>query len=377
MRRLGKHSSFGAVSGKMDYLVALAAVSLLVVGVIAVYDVSVFRAFTLFGDKYYFFKNQVLWGALGLVGMAVMSKIDYHYYARLAPVLLFGSLALLALVLIPGVGTTVYGAQRWINFGSVLTIQPSEIYKLTLIVYLSSWLGGQLARPIIFFSEFVTFGALMALSVGLVMMEPDFGTTFIMVASAFVVYFVSGAALKQFLYFSPLVLGGAVAFIKFEPYRLNRLKSFLDPTIDPQGISYHINQILLALGSGGLFGVGLGQSRQKFEYIPEVNTDSIFAVIAEELGFVGSLLLIGLFVFLGYRSLKIAQKAPDKYGRLLAIGITSVIAIQALVNLGSMVALFPLTGVTLPFISYGGSSLVITLVSIGVLLNISSQRRKA
>lgn len=349
---------------------------LLVIGIVAVYDVSLFRAYTLFGDKYYFLKNQLVWAVVGLSAVFVLSKLDYHFLAHLAPLALVLSCALLIAVLIPGVGTKIYGARRWLTIGSFLTVQPSEILKISLVIYLAAWLGDELKRPLVFRSYFITFCLLMLSVIGLVMFEPDFGTTFIIVVSSFIVYFVSGAPIVQFGYLIPFAVAGGLALIKISPYRLNRLKAFLDPSIDPQGVSYHINQILLALGSGGIFGLGLGQSRQKFEYLPEVNTDSIFAVIGEETGFVGAIVLISLFVFLIYRGIRVALRAPDKFGQLLAIGIVGTIAIQFLVNLGSMVALFPLTGVTLPFISYGGSSLVIVLAMIGVLLNVSQNRRR-
>lgn len=346
-----------------DFVLAGLAAGLTLLGLLAIYDASVVEAYRTFADKLYFLKLQAQWALVGVAAAVGTYFFPYPRLRPLAPPLLLATIVLLVLVLIPGVGVEALGARRRIDLGPI-GVQPAEFAKLAFIIYLAAFLSAKkdsiwplwLATAIIF---------------GLIVLEPDLGTAVVLLGSAFTVYFVSGAPLLTLLILAIIgVLAGAgVIFVS--PYRKERLLTFLDPARDPLGASYHIRQILIALGSGGLFGLGLGQSRQKFQYLPEVTTDSIFAVIAEEVGFVGAVTLILLFLLLIYRGFHIARSCPDSFGRLLATGIVSLIGFQALVNLAAMVALVPLTGVPLPFISYGGSSLVVTLAGIGILLNIS------
>lgn len=346
-----------------DFVLAGLAAGLTLLGLLAIYDASVVEAYRTFADKLYFLKLQAQWALVGVAAAVGTYFFPYPRLRPLAPPLLLAAIVLLVLVLIPGVGVEALGARRRIDLGPI-GVQPAEFAKLAFIIYLAAFLSAKkdsiwplwLATAIIF---------------GLIVLEPDLGTAVVLLGSAFTVYFVSGAPLLTLLILAIIgVLAGAgVIFVS--PYRKERLLTFLDPARDPLGASYHIRQILIALGSGGLFGLGLGQSRQKFQYLPEVTTDSIFAVIAEEVGFVGAVTLILLFLLLIYRGFHIARSCPDSFGRLLATGIVSLIGFQALVNLAAMVALVPLTGVPLPFISYGGSSLVVTLAGIGILLNIS------
>ncbi len=352
-------------NGKKDLSLMLLVVGLTLFGLLMVYNASIAEALRDFQDKYYYLKYQAGWAVLGLLLMFCLSFINYRIWGKLAPLMFLVNLILLVLVLIPGIGVEIKGARRWLDFGFSL-FQPSELMKLNFSLYLSIWLVEK--RPL---SQFLL---LLFLVLGLIILEPDMGTAVVVVAIGFLIYFVSGASLTKLM---PLGLMGfllGIGMILISPYRKQRLLTFLDPAQDPLGSSYHIRQVLIALGSGGMFGLGLGQSRQKYEYLPEATTDSIFAIIAEEIGFLGAFALIVCLFFIVYKGFQIAKQAPDIFGKLLAAGISTWIAFQALVNLGAMVALIPLTGMPLPFISYGGSSLVLILTGMGILLNISKYR---
>ena len=336
--------------------------TLAVLGLIAVADASAPQALNSFNDKFYFFKQQALWGALGVLGLFVTANIHYSFWRRLATPLFLGSIALLIAVLIPGVGQTFLGAKRWLILGPV-SVQPSEIIKLTIILYLAKLSEKEKSVLAFFLPPFIV--------AGLIMLQPDLGTTIVVMAIAFSQIFLAGVNLLYI--FGAFVLGTASSFLLIitSAYRRARLATFLGQTSDPLGKDYHIRQILLALGSGGLWGVGLGASRQKYLFLPEAATDSIFAVVAEETGFLGAAIVIILFLALIMTGIKIAKEAPDKFSQVLAVGIVSWIAFQVILNIGSITALTPLTGVPLPFFSYGGSALTMLLVSCGILLNIS------
>jgi len=335
-------------------------------GLLFIFEASSVSAARVFADKYHFLRDQTLWLALGFGLMFLASFFDYHRLYKLALPLIVLTIFLLFSVFIPGIGVKALGAHRWVHLG-FLIVQPAEIAKLALIIYLSAWLSSKEKNRL--FAFIILVGAV----VGLVVVEPDLGTAVVIGITALVIYFVSGEPLWHFIMLVPAAILVVLGLTATAPYRLRRLITFLNPSIDPLGASYHIRQILLALGSGGIFGVGIGKSRQKFEYLPEAMTDSIFAIIGEEIGFIGALALIILFIFIILRGLRIAIYAPDRFGQLLAFGISSWVAIQALINLGAMVSIVPLTGVPLPFISYGGSNLVVSLIGIGILLNISKQ----
>lgn len=360
-----KKSSFS----KIDFGLIFSVVFLVTFGILMVYDASSVSALTDFGNKFFFAKEQIIGALLGFLGLIFAAGLNYKFYYKLSlPALLF-CLLLLLLVFIPGLGVKALGAHRWINLGFV-NLQPSEITKMALILYLSAWLS-QKER-----GRLLPFLMLMSLLVGLIILEPDLGTAFIIICISFIVYFVSGAPVFHFLAIIPLGIVSVAGLAIAAPYRIQRLLTFINPSNDPLGASYHIRQVLLSLGAGGFWGLGLGKSRQKFSYLPEASTDSIFAIIAEELGFIGSVFLIAVFCYLIYKGYKIAVNAPDLFAKLLAFGITSWFAIQVIVNLTSMVALTPLTGIPLPFISYGSSSLVVELFAIGILVNISSASQK-
>ncbi|MBI3385373.1 putative lipid II flippase FtsW [Candidatus Gottesmanbacteria bacterium] len=349
-----------------DWYLLFLTLFLLAFGLLMVFDSSAVTALTEFGNKFYYLRDQAKGVIIGLLGMIFAAFFDYRRYYKLSLPMLLGSLALLVMVFIPSLGVKALGAHRWISLGFFI-LQPSEVAKLITTIYLSAWLSKKEKN------RFGAFLILLSMVVGLILLEPDLGTGIIIVSCSLIIYFISGAPLKHLVGLIPVALGGILALAISVPYRFARLATFLNLNSDPLGASYHVRQVLIALGSGGLWGLGLGKSRQKFFYLPEASTDSIFAIIAEELGFIGATALILVFVILIYRGFIIAKNAPDNFGRLLAFGITAWIALQIIINLSSMVALTPLTGIPLPFISYGGSAIVVELFAIGILLNISKQ----
>lgn len=336
------------------------------IGLIMVLDASIIEAYTQFDEKYHFLYLQSRWLLIGLSAMTIAAFFPLSYVRQLSPILMVGTFILLLAVLIPGIGTKVQGASRWIVIGGIV-IQPSELAKLASVIYFPSWL--------ILHQRIESFIGIVGAIILLLLLEPDLGTSIIIFAIALSMYFASGAPAK---YIYGIIAGGVVAtltLILSSPYRFSRLKTFLDPTSDPLGSSYHIRQVLISLGSGGVTGTGFGRSRQKFQYLPEATTDSIFAVIAEETGFIGGMFVISLFIGLLIRAFKLVPLISDRYAQLVMIGCISWIGIQTALNLAAMVALVPLTGVPLPFISYGGSSLVTSLTAAGLILNCSRQAK--
>lgn len=324
-----------------------------------------------FGDSYWYLKHQIVSGLLpGLFLFLVLSKIDYRVWKKFIPMLLCFSLGLLILVFIPGIRADYGQARSWVNIVG-FSMQPAEIVKLTFLLYIAAWLERRRERIKSFAYGLVPFAIYLAIIAGLIIMQPDIGTLVIIVFMSLAVFFAAGARIKHIGLLVLAGLGGLGVLIWLAPYRLDRLTAFLNPSADPQGIGYHINQALLAIGSGGWFGLGLGNSRQKFQYLPEVAGDSIFAVMAEELGFVLMLALIVAFLWMFIRLIKVARGAPDNFGYLVAIGVGAWIVGQAFVNIGAMVGLLPLTGLPLPLISYGGTAMAITMAAMGIVVNIS------
>ena len=357
MKSAPKHSRYFA------YLTGLA-LFISLIGLVAVYNASVVEAFNDFHDKYYFVKQQAAWLLLGLFFYFTASSLPLKFYRKIALPFLVVALLSLVLVLIPGLGLRFQGARRWLSLG-FFRFQPSELLKASLVVYLASWLTTN--------REMKKLALLLSVCLGLIMLQPDLGTAVVVAMIGFGLFYISGAKARDLLLvISTLVLAG-LFLIFSSSYRLERLKTFIEPTGDPLGRSYHINQVLLGLGSGGLFGVGLGRSRQKYAYLPEATTDSIFAIVGEELGFIGSLILIGLLLSLSLLAFRIAFLAPDQHSRLLAAGIAILFSAQTFVNLASMVAIVPLTGIPLPLISYGGSALVTTFAALGILASVARQ----
>jgi cell division protein FtsW len=331
-------------------------------GLVVLADVSAPEAQRNFSDKYYFVKQQSLWGLIGVIAMIVTSKIDYNYWKKVAIPMFFVSVFFLIIVLIPGIGTSALGARRWIIIGNN-SFQPSEFVKFSILVYL--------ARVNMSHKKIQSYLIPLAIVGGLIMLEPDLGTTIVVMTIGFAQIFISGV---NIFYIMGAGAAGAIIssiLVLTSSYRRDRLLTFFSQTHDPLGKGYHIRQILLALGSGGLTGVGIGQSRQKYLFLPEAATDSIFAIVAEEIGFLGASIIIILFTVYIYLGLRVVKNAPDDFSKSLAVGIVAWIGGQAFLNIGSMVALIPLTGIPLPFFSYGGSSLVMLLCAVGILVNIS------
>ncbi len=325
-------------------------------------------------DSYYFFKRQLFGLSLGLAAFWLFSKFNYHIWQKYAFPMLIASVILLLLVFIPGLKGEWSPTRSWINiFG--YSLQPSEFVKLTFLLYLAAWLesrGKKLKEMREGTGPFVIVLSVIGL---LMLLQPDIGTLAIIVFTSLIVYFVAGGNIKHILI---LIIAGLVALmimVKLIPYQADRFKCYLDPNLSPNDICYQVNQSMIAVGSGGFWGRGLGASRQKFMYLPEVKSDSIFAIIGEETGLIFSGSLVALFIFLFYRGFRIAKRAPDNYGTNLAIGIVTWLVIQAMINIGGMINLIPMTGVPLPFVSYGGSAILAALAAVGILVNISKQTR--
>ena len=352
----------------LDYhLLVLVTLGLVAFGLVMVYSASSARAALAADDPAYYLKRQAVYALAGVVALALLSRMDYRRLRFAVAPLLLGSFALLVAVLV--LGTPVNGARRWLSLGSA-TLQPSELAKLALVLWLAAYLArrpapqslGELLRPI---------GLVVGTAFALVLVEPDLGTAIAISIMAAAVLVVAGTRLPT------LAAAGAIGFflvaaaIWLEPYRRERLLSFLDPWQDPEGAGFQSVQAMIALGSGGFFGNGLGESVQKVYYLPEASTDMIFAIVGEELGLLGAFGVIAAFVAFGYAGFNVALGCRDPFGKLVAAGVTALVCGQAAVNVSAVMGLAPLTGIPLPFVSYGGSSLVVGLASVGILLNIA------
>jgi len=335
-----------------------------VIGLFFVFEASYMRSFLEYRDSFHYLKVQAIWIILGIGVMTILSLLDYHQLYYIAFIIMLSTILFLFLVLIPGVGAQVNGARRWL-FG----FQPSEFAKLAAIIYLSSWFITRERK------RFFSFIILLGLQMLLIILQPDMGTAVIIFLLSVVIYFLSGIELYYLLLLIPASISFFFLLAKASPYRFRRIMAFFDPTVDPLGITYHINQIQISLSNGGLFGTGVGASKQKHLFLPEAHTDSIFAIIGEEIGFIGACMLISLFIFLIIYMFRIAEKAPDRFGRLLSGGILSFFGIQTIVNLSAMVHIIPLTGVPLPFISYGGSNLLLCFSLMGILLSVAKKTK--
>lgn len=355
------------------YLVCLIGF-LVLFGLVMLSSAGVAASWEKFGDSYWHVKHQIMFGLLpGILLFIIFSRLDYYRLRQLAVPFLVASVLLLVLVFIPGVGAGYGTARSWINFFG-FSLQPSEIVKLTFLIYLAAWLSARGEKHLKDFQYgFMPFLFVLMIIILLMVFQPDFGTMSIIVVTSLIVYFVAGGSLLHLAWLSLAGIGGLWLLIKVSPYRAARLTTFLHPELDPQGIGYHINQALLAVGSGRFWGRGFGHSRQKFAYLPEVAGDSIFAVIAEELGFLFSVGLVVLFLLLLLRGLKLAKNCRDPFARFLVVGIITWFVVQAFFNIGAIIGIMPLTGIPLPFISYGGTALMMTLAASGILVNISKQ----
>lgn len=355
---------------KIDYPLLIAVLTLSIFGIIMIYSASNVWALYKFNDAFKFVKHQALFFLIGLILLKIISKIPYFKYYEKSNQILFLVLLLLILVIIPGIGTVRNGSRSWFGIGP-FGLQPSEAAKIGLLIFTAKYLVNNEKNL-----KNVKKGVLPILGVifftfGLIMLQPDFGTGVIIVISTIGLLFVGGVNLKFFIKLGILGVIGIVVLILIAPYRLERILSFLNPWSDPLGSGFQIIQSLYAIGPGGLFGYGFLNSRQKHFYLPEPQTDFIFSIISEEFGLMGVLIVTSLFLTIILRGFKIAKNCNEFFGKYLAFGITFQIAFQAILNLMVVVGLIPVTGVTLPFLSYGGSSLMITLIEIGILLNIS------
>ncbi|HEX3015487.1 MAG TPA: stage V sporulation protein E [Desulfobacteria bacterium] len=359
---------------KPDYLLLGTILALLAIGVVMVYSSSAVKAHLEFDDPYHFLKLQAIWSLLGVGTLLIAMNFDYMRLYAWAKPLLYIAIVLLILVKVPGVGREVNGAVRWIGLGP-LSLQPSEIIKLAMIIFLARLLAVNPDNTKKFVKGLLPPLGLLGLVAVLIMLQPDLGTTLAIAGVTFLMLIAAGARWSHIASLATAGIGLVVVAIAAAPYRIKRILAFLDPWADPSGKGYQTIHALLALGSGGLFGVGFGQSRQKFLYLPESHTDFIYAIIGEELGILGGALIVVLFFLLAWRGYKTALSAPNPYACLLAVGITSMIAIQAGLNIGVVSGLLPVTGITLPFLSYGGSSLLFTMAGAGILLNISRYSR--
>ena len=355
----------------MPLLVAVLA--LVAIGVVMVYSASSVRALLSSNDPARYGIAQAVFAAIGLSAMVVMSRIDFRVYRYFAIPAYVGALVLLALVLVPSIGFEAGGSRRWLQLPVIGNFQPAEVAKLAIILYLAHWLDrrGRAAHGLR--GGLIPFALLVAPGFLLIAAEPDLGTAGIYAVAAMSVFFMSGASMAGFVAMAGAVAAAAVLFISRTPYQLARVTTFLDPERDPLGAGYNAMQALMALAMGGLAGVGLGASRQKYLYLPAPSTDFIYAIIGEEWGLIGTLIVLVLFLVIAWQGYRIAVHAPDTFSGLLAAGITTWLVVQAVINMMVVTALWPVTGVPLPFISYGGTALIINLVAVGILLSISRE----
>ncbi len=359
----------GRRSGAFVAIFALVAV-LCLTGMVMVLSASSVASIEDYGSPWYQFGRQALWLGVGIVGFVVALRIDYRRWRSWTRYLLWVSLAMLVLVLVPGIGVVVNGARRWLGFGP-FTVQPSEFAKLALLLFAADLLARranrvadpqQALRPVL---------AVFAMMAVLVMIQPNLGTTIILFVMTFVLLFVAGVPGRQLGLLGLAAAAAGVLFAIIEPYRMRRITAFLDPWSDPANVGYQNIQSAAAIANGGLVGTGVGQGRAKYGYLPEADTDFIFSVIGEELGFLGAMVLLVLFLALGAAAIRVAMRAPDRFGMLVASGIAAWFLFQAVVNIGAAVGVMPTTGVPLPFVSAGGSSLLISLFTAGILCNIA------
>jgi cell division protein FtsW len=357
-------------AGTPDYFLLAALCILLVFGLAMLSSASSGLGKQLFNNSYYYLEHQLEFGlTIGLIGFLVGYFVPYYKFKNVALVLLLVSMAALVLVFTP-LGTAASGSTRWLRFGP-LSFQPAELMKLTYILYLAAWLSNSKKRATDFQSGLLPFAIISGVMALLLILQPATSTVVILLGAGLVVYFVSGAPWKYILGIIGIAVAAVVLLIFVTPYRMARITGFLNQSANTQGENYQVNQSLIAIGSGGLWGVGYGQSATKDSYLPTPIDDSIFAVVAEELGFIGAGCLVALFAIVTFRMFWLARRAGDQFGRMILIGFGTVIALQAFVNMASISGIIPLTGVPLPFVSYGGTALAVFITMSGVALNVT------
>ncbi|MFY9631226.1 MAG: putative lipid II flippase FtsW [Candidatus Cybelea sp.] len=362
------------VNAPLDVWLFTSVAALVAIGLVMVFSASSATAYAEHGDIAYYLKRQLIWLAVGLAGAYVCYRLDYQRLRAAAPYLLVAAIAGLLLVFVPHIGVGVNGGRRWLGTAG-LSLQPSEFAKLALVIFLAAVLSVRGERITSLSRGLFPLCVPIAIVTVLVLKEPDMGTASLLFFTAFTMLFAAGARLVHLTAIALATVPFAALTVLASPYRRARIFAFVDPWRDPLNTGFHIVQSLLALGSGGIFGVGLGASRAKFFYLPEQYTDFIFSVLGEELGLIGTLVVIALFLTLAYRAVKIALAAPDRFGFFLAIGCGAMIAIQAFVNIGVVSSSWPVTGVPLPFISFGGSSLVVNLLAVALIANVGRHRK--
>jgi cell division protein FtsW len=359
-----------------DMIILLMAVALTCFGVVMVYSTSSVMAAKKFHDGFYFLKRQGIYALLGFGAMACAMRIDYQIWRRFAVPILLACIVLLIVVFIPGIGVSAKGASRWIRLPG-FNLQPSELAKIALIVYMAYSLDKKQEKVKFFSTGFAPYMVILAVMLLILLKQHDLGSALTLAFVAFMMLFVAGARLSYIIGMGILAVPFVWYFIVSEPYRWDRIKAYLDPWKDPTGTGFQIIQSWIAVGTGGVFGQGLGESKQKLFYLPEAHTDFILAVAGEELGFIGIAVIAGMFLLLVLRSIRVAIYAEDTFGRFLAYGIAVLLGTEAFVNMAVVTGMVPTKGLALPFISYGGSSLIVTLFAIGILLNVSSRMRGA
>ena len=357
---------------KIDKIILISVIIISLFGLLMIYSSSTIWAEYKFNDPYKFLKTQGIFLIFGYFLIYIISKIPYQTYFKYSNIILIGCIILLILVLIPGIGTVRNGSRSWFGIGS-FGIQPSEFAKLGIIIFTSKYLTNNKIKNIK--SSVLPILSIVLLIFGLIMLQPDFGTGIIIVMTIIVLLFVSGVKMNFFIKLGILGMLGIVGLVIIAPYRLKRIVSFINPWNDPLGSGFQIIQSLYAIGPSGLLGTGLGNSIQKHFYLPEPQTDFIFSIISEELGFMGVLIVASLFLTIIYRGLNLSIKQKDNFAKYLSFGLTFSLAFQTILNLMVVVGLIPVTGVTLPFLSYGGSSLLVSMTNIGILLNISKYNK--
>lgn len=360
--------------GRSDYVLLSALALTLVFGFLTLYSASFALSMAEFNDPARYAYVQAGWALMGLFAMLALWHTPIHWVFRFSNVALLVGIAGLVLVMIPGVGSAVNGSQRWIKIGSLTAIQPSEFVKLLVIIFLAGWLARRGDKLRLLWEGFGKFLLILLPLVGFIYFQPDLGTATVITLVGIILYFLAGGPVTYLLGLAGAGVAFTTPIIFAAGYRASRMESFWDPWKDPQGKGFHIIQSLIALGSGGLTGLGFGAGRQKFFYVYGSHTDAIFAIIGEELGLVGTMAVVTLFAVMTYRGLLIAHRCPDRFGSLLASGISCWLAIQAAINIGGITKTIPFTGVPLPFISYGGSSMLVSLAAVGLLLSISRLR---
>ncbi|HVM90398.1 MAG TPA: putative lipid II flippase FtsW [Verrucomicrobiae bacterium] len=363
--------SFAERLRALDPVLTALTLGLLVFGLVMLADVTNVVSFQRTGDSLYLFKRQIEIGVLpGTFLFLMFALIDYRTWKKFAGLALIASYSLLILVYIPGIGREIGGSHSWIGLGPIL-FQPSEIVKLTFLIYLAAWLSERKPESLRDIHEgLVPFVSTLGVLVLLLVLQPDTGSTAVIAGTAGLLFLLAGAPISWFVGMAAFGFGGLWILIKTSPYRMARFMTFLHPELDPKGVGYHINQAILAVATGGWFGVGFGKSRQKFLYLPEVEADSIFAIIAEELGLIFTLAFLAVFAALVWRCFKISADSKDRFGAYLAAGVGIWLSIQAALNIGSMVGLVPITGVTLPFVSHGGTAMAMLLAAMGLVAGI-------